>query len=400
MKRNALIFLVLIFVVLCGCRTRLIDDPEQADDVIIQSTQPEPIPAPTPEPTPEPAPAPTPGPADPDDSPEAPEQEGVTAPAQPVNLASVGNLGSSQLEEAPALGVTVTYDSNGGDSPLMSTVVTVGEPYGLQPEAVKRGYAFDGWWTAPNGGQQILPDTLVEEAASHSLYAHWKARPASTVSFDGNGGRVKNRDASREVSEGDALGTLPTPLREGYGFDGWFTLPDGGEPATETTVFTGSEDWTLYAHWTYDPYEFWSFTLRNRTQQIYMCQQVSIYFETKADNVTSQNCPLITAIGAQNVAENREDASVTDDWVLGKRPQVVVKEVDSLENAAQLQAAVSARFPEQKVVLVTSGGLGGGAQGLYARLTLAKALYGDWYTDVDLSIAASELEVEVSLLYF
>ena len=100
------------------------------------------------------------------------------------------------------------------------------------------------------------------------------------------------------------------------------------------------------------------------------------------------------------MAENREDANVTDDWVLGKRPQVVVKEVDSLENAAQLQAAVSARFPDQKVVLVTSEGLGGGTQGLYTRLALAKALYGDWYTDVDLSVVASELEAAAGSIYF
>lgn len=349
MKRKALIVLVLAFVVLCGCRTRLMDAPEQADDVI-QSARPDPPPTPTLEPNPEPSPEPTPEPSESAEPPEASAPEEVTAPAQPVNPASVGSLGPSHPEEAPASGVTATYDSNGGDNPPVSTVVTVG--------------------------------------------------PASTVFFDGSGGRVKSRDASREVNEGDILGTLPTPLREGYRFDGWFTLPEGGERVSEETVYTGSEDWTLYAHWTYDPYEFWSFTLRNRTQQIFMCQQVSIYFETKADHVTAQSCSLITAIGAQNVAENREDVNVTDDWVLGKRPQVVVKEADSLENAAQLQAAVSARFPEQKVVLVTSGGLGGSAQGLYARLALAKALYGDWYTDVDLSVVAAELEVAAGSVYF
>lgn len=340
MKRNALIFLVLIFAVLCGCRTRLVDGPEQADDVI-QSSQPEtppaptPAPAPTPEPTPAPTPEPTPALSQPNEPP-----EDAAAPAQPVDLASVDGLGPSQLEETPAPSVPAVYE----------------------PEA---GYG-----------------------------------PAFTVSFDGCGGRVKSRDASRELHEGDAFGPLPTPLWEGYIFDGWFTLPDGGEIVTGETVCAGGSDQTFYAHWTYDPYEFWSFTLQNRTQQIYMCQQVPIYFETKTDNVTAQNCSLITAIGAQNVAGNREDPNITDDWVLAKRPQVVVKEVDSLENAPAVRAAMSARFPDQKVVLVTSGGLGGGEQGLYARLALAKELYGDWYTDVDLELAAAELGVAAGPVYF
>lgn len=346
MKGKALIFLVLIFVVLCGCRVRLIDAPEQADDVI-RSSQPEtppvPTPAPTPEPSPEPTPEPTPAPTpEPTPAPSRPNEPpgDITAPAQLKGLSVGSGPGPGQPEEAPAPSV----------------------PAACEPEA---GYG-----------------------------------PAFTVSFDGCGGRVKGRDASRELHEGEVFGPLPMPLREGYVFDGWFTLPEGGEMVTGETACAGGSDQTLYAHWTYDPYEFWSFTLQNRTQQIYMCQQVSIYFETKTDGVTARSCTLISAIGGQNVAENREDPNVSDDWVLAKRPQVVVKEVDSLENAPAVQAAMSARFPDQKVVLVTSGGLGGGEQGLYARLTLAKALYGDWYTDVDLDLAAAELGVAGSVVYF
>ena len=111
MRRRSLIFLVLVFVVLCGCRTRLIDAPEQTDD-IIQSTQP----GPTPTPPPEPSPEPTPEPSELNEPPETSAPEDVTAPALPVNLASVGSLGPSQREEAPALGITVTYDPNGGET--------------------------------------------------------------------------------------------------------------------------------------------------------------------------------------------------------------------------------------------------------------------------------------------
>ena len=39
------------------------------------------------------------------------------------------------------------------------------------------------------------------------------------------------------------------------------------------------------------------------------------------------------------------------------------------------------------------GALGDEATMLYAKLALAKQLYGDWYTDVDLAKAAQELNV-------
>lgn len=391
MRRCCLICLALLFVVLCGCRARLVDAPEP-----MESTAPSAQPTATPEPTPEPASEPALESTAPPET--APSD--VPAAALPVSPGSVRELGQEQVTGRPVIGVTVTYEPNGGDGSAVTASVEMGEPYGLQPETTRRGYAFDGWWTASVGGQQVLSDTIVEREEAHSLYAHWRARPAATVTFDGCGGRVKSRDVNREISQGDALGPLPTPLREGYGFEGWFTQSEGGEPVSEDTVYTGPGDWTLYARWSYDPYEFWSFTLRNHIQQIFQCQQVSIYFETRTDGVTAQSCPLIAAIGGQNVAESRSDPGVTDDWVLGKRPQVVLKEVDSLENAAKVRSALSARFPEQKVVLVTGEGLGGGAQGLYARLALAKELYGDWYTDVDLPTAAAELGVEVSPIQF
>ena len=47
--------------------------------------------------------------------------------------------------------------------------------------------------------------------------------------------------------KGESLGTLPTPTREGFDFDGWYTDPIEGDKIDETT--TSSEDTTYYAHW-------------------------------------------------------------------------------------------------------------------------------------------------------
>ena len=183
------------------------------------------------------------------------------------------------------------------------------------------------------------------------------------------------------------------PLREGYDFNGWWTQIEGGEQILPETVFSGTDDQTVYAHWTYDPLAFWTFTLQNKTQQIYLCQQISIYFETETDGVTQQYCDLITATGSFNIAENRDDPNITDDWVQAKKPQVVLKCAD-LSQAASIRASAQARFPEQQIILVSPSALWGDeATMLYAKLALAKQLYGDWYTDVDLAKATQELNV-------
>ena len=65
-----------------------------------------------------------------------------------------------------------------------------------------------------------------------------------------------------------------------------------------------------------------------------------------------------------------------------------------------VRQAVQQRFPEQEVLVVSSAALGDGAEGLYARLALAKHLYPDWYGDVDLDTVAAELGVTDIPIYF
>ena len=390
--------LLLLCLALSGCRTRIVSAPEMADTLLLaaQASEPEPTPTPKATPTPEQAES-----APPEEEPpeETPEPFTETAPAEnaetsrPEAVAGLDAAGQALLEEVTETDITVTYDPNGGDSPAQRTTVHFGQPYGVQPACVRRGYALDGWWTAAAGGEQVFPSTLVSTGEAHTLYAHWLVREAAAVTFDGNGGRVKSKEARLAISDGDAFGALPVPLREGYDFLGWYTAPEGGTEITAESVFTGEADLTLYARWEYDPFAFWTFTLQNKTQQVYMCQQTSFYFELAEENMTQQYCGLISDTGSLNIAENRTESAVTDDWVLAKRPQAVIKCVGGMGEAGAAKAALSARFPEQQSVIVTAEALSSGAAGLYARLALAKQFYGDWYTDVDLSVVAAELGV-------
>ena len=73
-----------------------------------------------------------------------------------------------------------------------------------------------------------------------------------TVTLDINGGDC-NIDAMA-VTVGSAYGTLPTPTRTGYSFDGWFTEAEGGTEVTSDTTVTIAADHTLYAHWSVNTY--------------------------------------------------------------------------------------------------------------------------------------------------
>ncbi len=68
-----------------------------------------------------------------------------------------------------------------------------------------------------------------------------------TVQFNANGGTVDTK--SKNVTIGKTYGTLPTPTRTGYDFDGWYTQETGGTKVTATTSVGTNPPTTLYAHW-------------------------------------------------------------------------------------------------------------------------------------------------------
>lgn len=86
---------------------------------------------------------------------------------------------------------------------------------------------------------------------SNQATATCTVTPASVtypVTFNPNGGRVSQ--ASKVVTIGKTYGTLPTPNRTGYSFDGWYTDQTGDTNVTETTTVGANPPATLYAHWT------------------------------------------------------------------------------------------------------------------------------------------------------
>ena len=140
--------------------------------------------------------------------------------------------------------ITVSFNSNGGTS-VSSKSVTVGGTYGSLSTPTRTGYNFQGWFTASSGGSQVTSSTKVSSTSNHTLYAHWSAK-TFTVSFNSQGG---SSVSSKTVTYGSTYGTLATPTRNGYNFDGWYTASTGGSKVTSSTKVTLTSNQTLYAHW-------------------------------------------------------------------------------------------------------------------------------------------------------
>jgi uncharacterized repeat protein (TIGR02543 family)/prepilin-type N-terminal cleavage/methylation domain-containing protein len=149
---------------------------------------------------------------------------------------------------------SVTFHSNGGDTPNQTRTVTYGKTYGeaeggFANNPSRTGYIFVGWYTAQSGGVQIRSDDLVTTAGNHILYAQWTGN-TYTVTFHSNGGSTPNR--TRNVTFGSTYGNNPEgfptdPVRNNYDFTGWYTA--GGTRKQSNSVVDIADHHTLYAHW-------------------------------------------------------------------------------------------------------------------------------------------------------
>lgn len=147
---------------------------------------------------------------------------------------------------------TVTFDANGGNVSPSSKTVKVGETYGNLPTPTRDRYKFLGWFSGLASGQMMYTSSTSVSPENITMYAHWaklEEDTTITISFNANGGTVSSN--TKRVKAGQSYGSLPTPIRNGYVFEGWYTAKNGGLQVTETSVAT--VDQTLFARWTAIP---------------------------------------------------------------------------------------------------------------------------------------------------
>ena len=138
---------------------------------------------------------------------------------------------------------------------------------------------------------------------------------AVKVTFDPNGGTLNAGEESKLVQPDSPYGSLPTPTRADYRFDGWFTEKDGGTKVEETTIMSSRAAHTLYAHWTFlhehcicggdtaagdhtahtaQTFTAWNGTdaisYTNKTAYVYLSQNVTINSNLVVDGATLYLC--------------------------------------------------------------------------------------------------------------
>ena len=142
----------------------------------------------------------------------------------------------------------VKFNANGGELDDLYREVRRFEAYGSMPIPSRSEYTFTGWYTERFGGELITAETIVTAMEDHTLYAHWDRVPVTmTVYFVACGGTVDVE--SLQAVSGSAYGDLPTPVRDGYEFKGWFTASLGGSAVTADTVVGRTYTHWLYAQW-------------------------------------------------------------------------------------------------------------------------------------------------------
>ena len=78
--------------------------------------------------------------------------------------------------------ITLHLDPNGGSISEGTLDIKAGGSYGLLPSARRDGYIFAGWFTAPEGGEQIISSDMLISEEEHTLYAHWIKKKADKKS--------------------------------------------------------------------------------------------------------------------------------------------------------------------------------------------------------------------------
>ena len=200
---------------------------------------------------------------------------------------------------------TVSFNSNGGSS-CENITVTQGSTYGSLPSPTKTDYVFVGWFTKDGStsgtwGSEITSSTDVTITSNITLYAKWLLD--ITISFDSDGGS--------DCSDIKAGGSLPTPTKIGYIFDGWY---DGSNKITDSSKITASKE--LVAHWKQCTEHVWD---NGIVTTMPTCTETGVLTKTctKCGETTTES---VDATGHNPVDVNPVSPTCTTDGVLaGKK---------------------------------------------------------------------------------
>lgn len=143
---------------------------------------------------------------------------------------------------------TITFVYGDGRSNTTKTV-TYGSTYGDLPTPERKGYTFLEWRTNNgNNSGLVTSDTKVTITSNQTLYARWDTNKY-TITFVYNNG---TSNTTKNVTYNSTYGTLPSPTKSGYIFNGWAT--SSGTIISSTDKVSITSNITLYAQYSGNSY--------------------------------------------------------------------------------------------------------------------------------------------------
>ena len=256
--------------------------------------------------------------------------------------------------------VTVTLNANGGTVSPASITVGQGEEVGTLPTPTKANNTFAGWYQDQQLTTPATDQTVITQDTE--FFAKWI--PDVTVTLNANGGTVS--PASITVSQGDEVGTLPTPTKTGNTFGGWYQDQQLTTPATSTTVIT--QDTEFFAKW---------------------IENITVTFNADGGTVTpnTKTFPSGTAIGELPTPEytgydflgwftdNTYTTEVTTQTVFTTSTTIIAKWLETQDITVTFNADGGTVTPNSKTFAP------GGAIGELPTPTKTDNLFVGWFTD-------------------
>ncbi len=188
------------------------------------------------------------------------KQEGTaTITAKTVegkNVTCTVTVTKEKIEET----YVVKFDANEGTGTMEDQIFTKNEAQNLLPNRFEReGYQFVEWNTKKDGTGENYADevsvTNLTTSDTITLYAQWEKKGTTVkltiIKHETNGGETLSDKTINIATDSNTWGTIPTPTRQGYKFEGWYA-EDGFKTKIEKYSDLKLEEgktYTIYAKW-------------------------------------------------------------------------------------------------------------------------------------------------------
>lgn len=211
------------------------------------------------------------------------------------------SIGSFNCNLTFAKELNILFNKQGGTGGVDSTIAFINEKLPSITVPTKSGYTFDGYYSEVNGGGTKYynadgrSNKVWDKTSGATLYANW-VENTYTLTYNANGGSVS--PSNKKIAYNAEYGTLPTPTKSGYIFDGWYTASSGGTKVSSTTKM-GASNKTIYANW----------------QQSCGIDGYAVRDSYKCSNITVGSAPYtFTYTGNCEMASSNDEIDGNDSW--------------------------------------------------------------------------------------